>query len=168
MTRIGGSCPLAIQAGSLGPPCSFERLTHHPHLHGAGVGAQHLAFARGVGLQPEGVVHLPRRVLGREVEGGKVVEVVLDVGALRQAETHLGEDGDHLVHHLHGGVHAAAARGRRGQRQVDALGGEPGVEVGGLQHRLALSDRSRDAVAQAVDQRSPLAPPRQLMDVQAS
>ena len=37
----------------------------------------------GPGLQEEGVVHLPRRVLGREVQGREVVKIVLDVRALR-------------------------------------------------------------------------------------
>ena len=43
---------------------------------------------RAVGtLQIEGVVHLARRMLGRDVEGGEVVEVVLDVRPLGDARS---------------------------------------------------------------------------------
>ncbi len=52
-------------------------------------------------------MHLPRRVLGREIQRGEVVEVVLDVRPLGEGEAHLGEDGDHLVHRLQGRVHAS-------------------------------------------------------------
>jgi hypothetical protein len=107
--------------------------------------------------QPEGVVHLARRMLRREIQGREVMEVVLDIGAFRQAEAHLGEDGDHLVEHLHGRVHPAAALGRRRQRQVDPLRGEFDVELDGLQRGLARGDGRGDPVAQAVDHGPPLA-----------
>src|SRR5690606_254347 len=101
MMRIGGFCDIMVD------------------LHRAGVGAQHLALARfRVGLQEEGVVHLPRRMLGREVQGREVVEVVLDVRPLGDREAHVGEDGDHLVHDLHGRVHPALAARAAGQGQV--------------------------------------------------
>ena len=60
-------------------------------------------------LDIEGVVHLPRRMLGRDVEGGEVVEVVLDVRPLGDAEAHLAEDGDDLVDGLADGMEAALA-----------------------------------------------------------
>ena len=50
--------------------------------------------------QIEGVLHLPRRMVGRDVEGGEVVPVVLDVRTLGPGEAHLAEDRDELVHHL--------------------------------------------------------------------
>ena len=87
---------------------------HHPHLDRAGVGAQQFALAVGVRLQEEGVVHLPRRVAGREIERREVVEVVLDVRAFRHREAHLGEHRDHLVHHLQRRMHRALAARRRG------------------------------------------------------
>src|SRR5690606_39805916 len=56
------------------------------------------------------------------------ISVVLDVRALGDGEAHLGEDGDHLVHHLQGRVHRALAARRGGQAEVEALGGEAGVQ----------------------------------------
>ena len=135
----------------------FVDLAHHPHLHRAGVGAQHLSLTGLVGGHEEGVVHLPRRMFGREVQGGEVVEVGLDVRPLGHREAHLGEDGDHLIHHLHGGMHAAPAPRRGGQGQVDALGGQAPVELGGFHLRLALGQPAGHGVAQAVDQRALLA-----------
>ena len=47
--------------------------------------------------QIEGVVHLARRMVRRDVEGGEIVEVVLDVRPFGDGEAHLAEDGDDLV-----------------------------------------------------------------------
>ena len=75
MMRIGGAwCDRELRRAGRGVGAP-----HDPHLDRAGVGAQQLALAVGAGLQEEGVVHLPRRMAGREVEGREVVEVVLDV-----------------------------------------------------------------------------------------
>ena len=92
-------------------------------------------------------------------KGGVYIVAITDSyeNTFRQAEAHLGEDGDHLVLHLHDGVHPAGALRRRRQGQVDAVGGQPGVQLGGLQARLAFGDGGGDAVAQAVDQRTALA-----------
>ncbi len=127
-------------------------------LHRAGVGAQHLALAVGVGAQEEGVVQFARGVLGREVQGGEIVPVVLDVRPLGDREAHLGEDRDQLVHHLHGRVHPALAPRARRQGQVDMLGRQPGLQLGGLQLGLARPQGGGDAVAQAIQQRAALAP----------
>jgi len=127
------------------------KVFHDPHLHRRGVGAQDLALAMGVGRQEEGVVHLPRRVLGREVQGCEVVEVGLDVRPLGDPEPHVGEDGDQLVHDLHGRVHAPPAAGRGGQGQVHAAGGELRLELRRLQLGLAGLDAGGQPVAHLVD-----------------
>ena len=56
---------------------------HRAHLHRRGVGAQQHVLG-----EVEGVLREPRRVLGRVVERGEVVVLVLDLGALddREAE----------------------------------------------------------------------------------
>ena len=48
----------------------------------------------------ERVVLLPRRVLGRDVQGVEVVPVALDLRPLGDGEAEVGEDRDDLVHHL--------------------------------------------------------------------
>ena len=73
---------------------------HGARLHRRGVGAQHHRRAVGARRQVEGVLHLPRRMVGRDVERGEVVPVVLDVGTVGPGEAHLAEDGGELVHHL--------------------------------------------------------------------
>ena len=89
--------------------------------------------------QEEGVVHLPRRVAGREVERREVEIVRLDVRPLGDREAHIGEDRRQLVDHLADRVDAAAGLGPLLDRQgdVDALGGEAALE-GGLGERLPL------------------------------
>src|SRR5690606_8018750 len=72
-------------------------LLHEAHLHARGVGAQQPALAALVGAHVEGVVHGPRRMVRREVQGLEVVPVVLDLRAFGQLVTHAGEDvGDAL------------------------------------------------------------------------
>ena len=80
---------------------------HRAHLDGRGVRAQKLAAAVGGGLHEEGVVHLARGVARREVERGKVVEVVLDVRTFGDGETHVGEDRGEFLEHLHHGMQCA-------------------------------------------------------------
>ena len=67
-------------------------LQHGADLHRARMRAKHWARAVGTRRQIEGVVVLPRRMLGRDVERGEIVEVGLDVGALGDREAHIGED----------------------------------------------------------------------------
>ena len=84
---------------------------HHPHLHRRGVGAQH-GGARLAHLDVERVVHVARRVVGREVEGAEVVPVGLHLGALGDGEAHADE---HVLERLDGlgdEVQVAGARGR--------------------------------------------------------
>ncbi|MNQ71462.1 hypothetical protein D3C85_861300 [compost metagenome] len=156
--RVGG-VGILTEGAARGDDADRRLLAHHgADLHRAGVGPQHLALARfRIRLQEEGVVHFPRRVLRREVQGGEVMEVVLDVRALGHSEAHLGEDGDHLIHDLHGRVHPALAARTAGQGQVDALGQQAGVQLGGLQRGLPGGQGGGDAVAQTVDDRPLLA-----------
>ena len=64
----------------------------------------------------EGVVILPRRMLGRNVERGEIVEVGLDVRAFGDREAHIGEDLGDLVGDLAHRVDAAL-----GERALRAL-----------------------------------------------
>gem|GEM_PF-2715262 len=111
-------------------------------------------LAVGPGREEEGVMHVAGGMAGRKVEGGEVVEVVLDVGALGQREAHFGEDGDHLVHDLHGRMHAPLAARRGGKGEIQASSGEARVEIGRFQHRPAFGERRGDAVPQSVDRRA--------------
>ena len=154
MMRIGGAWPWANCGASTG---AFDRCMTRIWIGLVWVRSTLRSPQRILG-QEEGVVHLPRRVLGREVQAGEVVEVVLDVGPFGDRKTHFGEDGDDLVHHLHRRMHRALAPGRGGQGEVDALGGKALVQRGGVERGLALGDGGGDAVAQAVDQRA-LHPP---------
>ncbi len=116
---------------------------HHPDLHRRGMGAEQDAVLALAG-QVEGVVQVHRRMVGREIEGAEVVPLGLRLGAHRDGEAELAEDGDHLVEHTgdrmeradpaaparHGEVPLGAARrpGRRrelrlprGERRLEGL-----------------------------------------------
>ena len=80
-------------------------------------------------------------------------------GPFGDGEAHLGEDGDHLVHHLHGRVHRAlAARRRRAGsgRRRSAASWASSAAASSAALRAAIG--GGDAVAQAVDRRALLAP----------
>ena len=60
--------------------------------------------------QIERVVLLPRRMLGRDVERGEIVEILLDMRPLGDGEPHLAKDRDDLVDGLADRVDAARHR----------------------------------------------------------
>ena len=118
---------------------------HGADLHRAGVGAQHQRPALLLGLEVEGVHHLARRVLLRDIERAEVVEVVLDVRALGHGEAHLAEDRDDLLGDLADRVDAAV--GARPHRQSDVL--PLGEQLGVERRRLELALRAAIASATA-------------------
>ena len=88
-------------------------LLHHPDLHRGGMGAQHPAI-----LEVKGVVHGPRRMMGRDVERLEVVVVVLDLGAFRDLEAELAEQRLDTRQRPGDGVQPARAAAAPGQGHV--------------------------------------------------
>src|SRR3954466_7660415 len=119
---------------------------HRAHLHRRGVRAQHDVVG-----QVERVRLEPRRVVLGEVEG---VEVVVDEVGLRafgDAEAEAEEDILDLA--PDGGDHVVVAGGRErgaGQGDVDDVFGEPGLQLGRLELRLARLDGGLDRLARLV------------------
>jgi hypothetical protein len=116
------------------------------------VGAKHarlvLALSR---LEVEGVLHRPRRVVLRHVERGEIIPLALDLGAFCDREAEVRENLGQLVHHLADRVHRPARPGLDRKRQIDPLGRELAVELGVLEHGLALGKRRRNPLAPRVD-----------------
>ena len=69
-------------------------------------------------LKEERVVHLARGMAGREVELGEIIVVAFDVRPLGDGKTHLGENGDDLVHHLADRMDAPVSTPGRGTGSV--------------------------------------------------
>ncbi len=92
--------------------------------------AQELPLALFVGLEKERVVHLARRMAGREVELGEIIIVAFDVRPFGDRKTHLGENGGDLVHHLADRMDAAGLDAGQGNREgdIDRLALELGLE----------------------------------------
>ena len=131
---------------------------HGADLHRRGVGAQQLAFRRVGAREIERVLLLARGMLGRDVEGGEIVEIVLDMRALGDGEAHLAEDGDDLVHRLADRMDAAGLVRLDRQGHVDALGLEPRRQGGVLEPRGGGGERHLDLVLEAVRGGALLAP----------
>jgi hypothetical protein len=127
---------------------------HGADLHRRGVGAQHGAAAIHF-RQVEGVVVLACRVVVGNVERAEIVPVALDVGAFGDGEAHGAEQGGEFFHRARDGVNAAIGGGAGGggawrQGDVDAFGGEAGVESGRIEHDAAGFQRRLDPALQPV------------------
>src|SRR5580704_7978874 len=149
--RLVGIAPI----GAAGADDPDRRLLgeHRAHLHRARVGAQNLPFALVIRLEEERVVHLERRMAGREVELGEIVVVAFDVRPLGDGEAHLSENGGDLVHHLADRMDAPSlgAGQRDGQGDVERLALELRLEGRALEHRAPRRQRLRDLILQRVD-----------------
>ena len=97
MTRIGGGSAF-----------------HRADLHGGSVGAQEPAIR-----QIKGVGFVARRMIGRGVERVEAMPLVLDVGSLRERETHSAEKPDRAVEHLRERVERARFVRRARQRKIE-------------------------------------------------
>ena len=144
--------------GAAGADDADRRLLrqHRAHLHRAGVGAQELAFAVGVGGEEERVVHFARRMAGREVELGEIVVVALDVRPFGDRKAHVGEDRGEFVEHLADRMDAAGVDGGAAQRQADVerFALEPRLERQRLQRNASRGERFVRFVLQRIDRRA--------------
>ena len=110
------------------------------HLHRADLDRRRVRAQDHLVAHVEGVLHRPGRVIWRHVQRGEVVVVVLDLRALRDAEAKPEEDVLDLPPRLRDQVKVPERRRRVArQRHVDAVAGEPGVELGGLEGRGPLA-----------------------------
>jgi len=97
---------------------------HGVDLAGRGVGAQQYGRCLRRHLDIKRVLHIARRVVGREVELPEVQLIQLDLGALPDLEAHLGEDSLDLAQHLGGQVQVPEGRRVAGHRHVDPVCGQ--------------------------------------------
>ena len=101
-------------------------------------------------------MHLAGRMAFGEIQLGEVVIVGLDVGTFGDRKSHVGEDRVDLLEDLAQRMDAAGFRGRLAQRQrdVDGLGGKPGIERRRLENVAAGGERLGDLVLGEVDRRT--------------
>ena len=128
-------------------------LQHGADLHRARMGAKHRPRAVRPFGEIERVVILPRRMLGRNVERGEIVEVGLDVRPLGDREAHIGEDLGDLVGDLAHRVDAAFGERAFAHREgnVGPLSREPRAQRSAAK-RLALGvQRLSDALFELID-----------------
>ena len=135
--RVGGVAVAAVGAAGRDDPERRLARLHGADLHRAGVRAQQQWPAVALGLEVEGVEHLPGGVLGRDVERLEIVPVVLDVRAFGDREAHVGEDRHDLLGGLADRVDPPLLPLARRQGDVDPLRLELGVE-----RRLPASTRA--------------------------
>ena len=129
------------------------RFQHGANLYRARMRAQERARAVGGGREIERVVVLARRMFGRHVERGEIVEVGLDVGALGDREAHGGEDLGDLVGDLTDGMDATLGERTFAHRERD-VGALLGQLLGGCGARKfspPCLERLTDRRLQAVD-----------------
>jgi len=118
------------------------------------VSAQDVLFAVRLLAEIEGRLHLPRRMIGRDVQLGEIVVVILDVRTLGDGEAKIGEDRGDLVEHLRNRMNATLRFGPGRQRDVDRLVAEARIQSRIAEFDFACGDGVRDFIAQAVEQRT--------------
>ena len=133
---------------------------------GSSSGSPSMPYESGVGperarVDVEGVVQHPRRMARLVVEGGEVVVVVLDLGALDDAVAEADEDVLDLAARAGQRVQVAEVdRRRAGQRHVDSLGRQASVELRRLEPLARLLQQAlelgpRDVAGLADRRRAP-------------
>ena len=116
---------------------------HGANLHRRSVGAQQQAIARGLALlagDEQRVLRVARGMVRRKVERLEVVVVGLDLGTFADGVAHRLEDGDDLVHHAQHGMLDADGALDAGEGDVEALGGELGIDRGGVNFVVRVFD----------------------------
>ena len=134
--------------GAAGDDDADRRLLRHHRadLNGRGVGAQHEPGAvRPLG-KIERVVLLARRVLEGDVKRGEIVEILLDMRAFGDRETHFAKDRHDLVDRLADRMKPPCGGEGHREGRIGALTGEPLFERGPPEPRGGLAERRRDAV----------------------
>ena len=127
---------------------------HRADLNRRGMGAQYEARAIRTAWQIEGVVLLTGRVLGRNIERRKIVEILLDMRPLGDREAHLTKNRDDLVHGLADRVDMPRfAKGYR-ERYIGVLAGEALFEGDTPELPRRLGECRRDAFLCGVQFRS--------------
>ena len=125
-------------------------LEHRAHLDGARVGAHHeVAVDR---VDEEGVLHLPRGVVDVEVQRVEVEPLVLELGPFGDLPAHADEDVADLLLQEGERMPRPDARALRERRDVEALGLEPGGDLGRGELLLAGDERLRHAAARLTDE----------------
>ena len=118
--RVGGIHGIAaIHPAGGHDPHRWGVVLQMADLHRRGVGAQQLAVR-----QIEGVLHVPRRVVGRDVEGSEVVVVGLDLGALLHPVAQARKDVHDLLDRADQRVAMARRREAGGHGHVEGFGGD--------------------------------------------
>ena len=92
-------------------------------------------------VQPERVLHVARRMVGRNVERVEVVIFGLHFGAVEHREPERGEQIFDFALDLRDGMQAAAARAGRGQREIEPFGVEARAQRGFVELALAALER---------------------------
>src|SRR6516164_8645947 len=101
---------------------------------------------------------LARWVLGRDVEGGKVVEIFLDMRPLGERETHLAEDRDDLVDRLADRVDAPGSGKRHWEGDVGTLLGELFLERGATEPCRRFGECCGDLLLCGIQRRAGMSP----------
>ena len=111
-----------------------------------------------MGVEIEGIVHRPRRMVGRNVQRLEVMEIVLDLRPLGDREADPGEE---CLDARQGAAERMAAAGPLPppwQRHVNRLARQPGIQRRRFQRRLACGDGGFQRLLSLVDGLAGVAP----------
>ena len=128
-----GGIRIGTESAARGDDPDRRLLAHHgADLHRRGMGAEQFALAPLIRLHVKGVMHLPRRMLGRDIERGKIMEIVLDMRPFGDFEIHRRENFHHFFQNLCERVDAPFRLGLDRQCDIEFVFRQLGVEGPGL------------------------------------
>ncbi|MCY1175091.1 hypothetical protein D9M73_153140 [compost metagenome] len=123
-------------------------------FHGADLYRRGMGTQQHVGIEIEGVMHRPGRVVARDVERLEVVIVVFDLRAFGDAVADTGEELFDAFQSAGNRMQTTGGLATARQGHINALGGQTGAEFGFFESRLARVEHLGDAFLGVVDQRA--------------
>ena len=124
--RAGADGLVPVNAAGTNDPDGRFLCFHHPRLHAARMRTQQPV---GIAVNIEGILHVPRRMVLGQVEGGKIMPVVFDLGSLRYRKAQPSEDVDDLVANQRDGMMGAQRQHISGQTDIDLMGASGAIRA---------------------------------------
>src|SRR5664279_3705805 len=118
--RSGTDGFITVHAAGADDPDRRLLFFHHPGLHAAGMGAQQPVR---IPMNIKCVLHVPRRMIFRQVEGSEIMPVVFDLGSFSNGESEPAKNLDDPVSHQADRMAGSSDDGVAGQGPVLLVGG---------------------------------------------
>ena len=123
-------------------------------FHVADLDRRSLRAQNHAALDVEGVLHRARRMIFRRIERREIVEVVLDLGTIRDFEAKRAEQGFDTIERARDRMERADTKTASGKRDIQRIGGERARQLCVRQRRAPRVQRRLQLGLRFVDRRA--------------